>query len=197
MADADLEAGDGLALRSAPDGLRVAWGGAADWLGPLGFALGAQRWDAPESATRFAGEDDLGRHRGLALHWRGMPETLATSVRAYAELPLLVLRCEARADLERLARESFDDPGVAWRFRPTERGQPLPGGAVAYGHQYSEFALPSFSDPSFAHFFLLPQRPAVVTPLLLRAGSRCLLLAPLDAFHEQVIAVPRGAGDAT
>ena len=193
MGDADLAAGDGLALHGTRDGLRVAWGDAADWLGPLGFALGAERWDAPESATRFEGEDDLGRHCGLALRWRGMSRALATSARAYADLPLLVLRIEALDDLDGLASGGFDDPGVAWRFRPPERSAPLPADAVAYGHQYSEFALPSFSDPSFARFFLLPQRPAVVTPLLLRAGARCLLLAPLDSFHEQVIAVPRNA----
>jgi hypothetical protein len=30
-------------------------------------------------------------------------------------------------------------------------------------------------------------------PLALRAGDHCLLLAPLDTFHEQILAVPRGA----
>ena len=36
-------------------------------------------------------------------------------------------------------------------------------------------------------------RPAVVSPLALVApDGRTLLLAPLGAFHDQVIAVPRG-----
>jgi len=86
---------------------------------------------------------------------------------------------------------------VCWRFRPRERAPGgLPEDAVAYGHQYTEFALPTFSDPSFARFFLLPARPAVVMPLCVRTEARSLLLAPLDAFHEQVIAVPRGAAAA-
>jgi hypothetical protein len=198
VADADLEAGDGLALRRDAGGAwRVAWEH-ADWLGPLGFTLGAQQWDAPDAATRFEGEDALGRHRGVTLRWPGATSGLATHVRAYPDRPLLVLRIEATAAQRGLTTRVFDAPCAAWRFRPHER---LPGGlpddAVAYGHQYTEFALPTFSDASFARFFLLPQRPAVVTPLVVRAGARCLLLAPLDAFHEQVIAVPRGAGAAT
>jgi hypothetical protein len=190
---ASLEAGDGLALRFDAGALRVAWQH-ADWLGPLGLACGACRDDAPSGAEPFAGEDDLGAFRGLAFHWPGAPHGLATHARAYLDRPLLVLRLEAREELAGLASGAFERPALGFRFRPRERTPGgLPGDAVAYGHQYTEFALPTFSDASFARFFLLPQRPAVVMPLLLRAGARCLLLAPLDAFHEQVIAVPRSS----
>ena len=193
MAAGSLEAGDGLALRYERDGLRVSWQH-ADWLGPLGFAFRGARWNAPAESEPFEGDDALGPHHGVALRWGDEVGELATSVRAYTHLPLLVLRCEARAALKGLGGSHFERPQVGWRFRPRERvPDGLPADAVAYGHQYTEFALPTFSDPSFAGFFMLPARPAVVMPLCVRTPERSLLLAPLDAFHEQVIAVPRGA----
>jgi hypothetical protein len=87
---------------------------------------------------------------------------------------------------------------VAWpSCRPAERSAPLAADARAFGHQYTEFALPTFAAAdTFGDFFLLPGRPAVVQPLWILAGADALLLAPLDAFHEQVIAVPRGEAEA-
>jgi hypothetical protein len=73
----------------------------------------------------------------------------------------------------------------------------VPEGTLAFGHSYTEFALPTRSAPDCAGFFLLPFRPAVVFPLwLVLPDGRALLLAPLDAFHEQVVAVPRDAAQA-
>ena len=69
----------------------------------------------------------------------------------------------------------------------------MPEGTRGYGHQYTEFAFPTVSDASLAGFLLFPHRPRVVEPLwLIAPDGRSLLVAPLDAFHDQVIAVPRG-----
>jgi hypothetical protein len=63
----------------------------------------------------------------------------------------------------------------------------------AFGHQYTEFALPVFSDAALSRWRLLPIRPAVVMPLgLVAPDGRTILLAPLQRFHEQVIGVPAG-----
>ena len=63
----------------------------------------------------------------------------------------------------------------------------------AFGHQYTEFALPVFSDAAMSRWRLLPIRPPVVMPLgLVAPDGRTMLLAPLDWFHEQVIGVPAG-----
>jgi hypothetical protein len=196
-ADADLHlaSADGLAL--APDragGWRLRWG-EPDWLGPVSLRVAGR--DAPlelERAQPTRGADDLGEWRGLDLAWRGLPWPLATSVRAYRGEPLLVFRTEAVAEILGLATGDFARPAVAWpHFSPTRRrAGGAPGGARGYGHQYTEFAFATLSDDSLARFFLFPHRPAVVMPLSLNApDGRSLLLAPLDAFHEQVIAVPR------
>src|SRR6185503_10618137 len=72
-----------------------------------------------------------------------------------------------------------------------------PEGLRAFGFQYTEFALPVFSDAAMARWRLLDFRPAVVMPFgLVAPDGRTLLLAPLDAFHEQVIAVPARSNDA-
>ena len=58
----------------------------------------------------------------------------------------------------------------------------------AFGHQYTEFALPVFSDAEMSRWRLLPFRPSVVMPLgLVAPDGRTILLAPLHG-------VPR-AGD--
>ncbi len=117
-------------------------------------------------------------------------------MRAYRDRSVLVFRLEARTALRGVATRVFDDPAVAWPWlRPDLRAENgLPDGTSVFGHQYTEFAMPTASDPSCANFFLLPIRPAVVEPLFFVApDGRTLLLAPLDAFHDQVIAVPRDA----
>src|SRR5258708_6750004 len=83
--------------------------------------------------------------------------------------------------------------------RPTTSPGPRARGRFlrAFGYQYTEFALPVFSDAAMARWRLLGFRPAVVMPLgLVAPDGRTMLLAPLDAFHEQVIAVPSGKDQA-
>jgi len=192
-----LEAGGGLALERGERDLRVVWRG-LDWLGPLDLAVAGRGAGAPRFAGAFQGSDDLGRFAGWRVDWPERGAGLETRIRAYADEPLLVFRCEAREPRVALATGRFDEPAVAWpRVRPAaRRAEGWPTDAGAFGHQYTEFALPTFSDASCAGFFLLPMRPAIVEPLWLRAGDRVLLVAPLDAFHDQVIAVPRGPDEA-
>jgi hypothetical protein len=190
-----LEADGGLALQlDAGFAARVAWQ-TPDWLGPIAPAWAGKEL-ARAGAVPFEGRDDLGSFSGLALALAPGAPPVRLSVRAYAEQPLLVFRCEAERVLDGLAGGAFEQPSLAWPWlRPAlRRAGGLPEGSRGFGHQYTEFALPTFSGPDLAGFFLLPARPAVVEPLWLVApDGRCLFLAPLDAFHEQVIAVPRGA----
>jgi hypothetical protein len=189
--DDALTAAGGLSLHVSEAGLRVAWEH-PDWLGPLGFCAGGREELVAETTQAFEGADGEGRYRGLRFTWPGAP-TVATTVRAYVERPLIVFGLEATAACEGLAGARFDEPSVVWpHLHPTcRRPGGLPDGAVAFGHQYTEFALPTFSDASLAEFFLLPMRPAVVFPLVLSVGGRSLLLGPLNHFHEQIVAVPR------
>src|SRR5690606_20974857 len=66
------------------------------------------------------------------------------------------------------------------------------------GHQYMEFALPTAADPAhLADWLRWPMRPAVVQPLWISdPESPVILLAPIDAPFEQVIAVPADADHA-
>lgn len=190
-----LEAADGLSLTFERGGsARVGWGH-PDWLGPVSVALAGQPL-AAAALEAFEGEDDLGPYRGVALGLGPDAPAIRPSVRAYAARALLVFRSEAVRELDGLASGAFDQPRLAWPWlRPAlRRPDGLPPDARGFGHQYTEFALPTFSGAGLADFFLLPFRPAVVEPLwLTTAAGACLMLAPLDAFHEQVIAVPRGA----
>jgi hypothetical protein len=187
-----LEAADALALTFEADGARLSWRH-PDWLGPIGVLWRGESRAAPERAAALEGEDDLGAWRGLELWWPDLAGAPRTQVRAYRSRPLLVFRSEAPAPLAGLASGSFDEPVFAWpHFRPAERrAGGLPDDATAFGYAYTEFGLPTFSGPTCARFVLVPGRPAVVQPLCLRAADACLLVSPLDAFHEQVIAVPR------
>jgi hypothetical protein len=201
-----LAAADGLRWIDESGVGRIEWG-TPDWLGSVRFALGSEgaRRAAGKTGDLWptearSGEDDLGGYRALATPRSTEGAALRLEIRAYAERPLLVFRTEALTVLADLATGAFDQPSVAWpALRPDERQQGgLPDGTSAYGHLYAEFALPTFSDASLAEFFLLPAgfRPAVVSPLALVApDGRTLLLAPLGAFHDQVIAVPRGGDE--
>jgi hypothetical protein len=188
-----LEAGGGLVLDAPADRpWAIAWG-CADWFGPVDVLAGGQEL-APRGASQSEGEDDLGAFRALELALDESPLPLRASSRAYAERALIVFRLEAAAPLQDFASGAFDRPAVVWpRFLPTRRREKkLPEGTVGFGHAYTEFALPSFSRPELDGFLLLPDRPAVVEPLLLvTPDGRSLMLAPLDGFHEQVVAVPR------
>jgi hypothetical protein len=189
----NLEAGGGLTLQVPSDGAwTIAWG-CDDWFGPLDLLIGGQA-RAPCAGSQSEGEDDLGAFRALELALDESPLALRASVRAYLERSLLVFRLEAAAALDEFASGQFDRPAVVWpRLRPTMRRQGgLPEGTRGFGHAYTEFALPSFSGPEFDGFLLLPQRPAAVEPLfLVTPKGPSLMLAPLESFHEQVVAVPR------
>jgi hypothetical protein len=193
-----LEAAGGLTLRGDADGLRLAWRGAPDWLGPIGLGLrdatGARRALPLRPGPRAEGSDDLGPYAAVELALPELPLRLA--LRAYRQRPLVVFRTEAAVDLEGLATGSLTEPRLAWPWlRPGGRA---PGGAPAglrsYGHQLAEFAFPAHGDADFEGFVLAPHRPRALLPLAALAPAGAVLLAPLSGFHEQVGALP-GAGD--
>jgi Raffinose synthase or seed imbibition protein Sip1 len=157
--------------------LRIGWD-EPDWLGPARLvtpeASGSQRVSASESLVM------------LETDW------IVGEARALPHQPVVVLRLEARTPRRGFGTGEFAAPAVAWHFDPMRR---LDGGAPeglrAFGHQYTEFALPAFSDAAMSRWRLLPIRPAVVLPFgLVAPDGRTLLLAPVLAFHEQIISVP-------
>ncbi len=201
-----LEAADGLALVLESEGWRVEWQ-EPDWLGPVGIALdrGGARFAGPDPGSdqqplrplleERRGEDALGPWRGVEIAWEPAPLPVRTSVRAYATRPVLVFRSEAVAAIQGLATGRLARPSLAWPWlRPAERRPGgLPDGARGFGHQFTEFSFPTFAGASLSDFFLFPHRPRWMAPIWLRApDGRTLLIAPLDRFHEQGIAVPRG-----
>lgn len=197
-----LKAAGGLELVASPDGdFRVAFG-EPDWLGPLRARVAHEGAvvSALRAGARSEGSDDLGAFERLELELDSAPLAVAASVRAYRERPLLVFRLEARAALAGLATGRLDDPAVALGFAPAQRrAGGAPAGLRGFGHQYTQFALPLAAGPNLDDFPLVTfaHDQAVVMPLWLVAPDlRALLLAPLDAFHEQVIAVPRKSAPA-
>lgn len=159
------EAAGGLRATIGSDGaLRIGWGEHDDWFGPSAW---------PEHPT------------------------VRCTVRADEARPVLVFRIEATTDLTGIATGAFTEPAVAWpHFRPRNRAPGgVPDATTAFGYQYSEFAFPTQTDAGLAGWMLLPHRPSVVWPLLLNApDGRTVMLAPLDQFHEQVVAVPAERG---
>jgi hypothetical protein len=190
-----LNAADGLRAHLETDGtLRIEWR-EPDWLGPGGLTVHGA---APRfaSAAAASGADDLGDFTALDLSWTELPFALSARVRAYSQRALLVLRLAAPDGLAWHGSGQFATPGVAWpHFLPRRRATGgAPSGARTYGHQWAEFALPVFGDADGAGFIFAPHRPPVVQPLMLLApDGRTLLIAPLDCFHEQLIAVPTDA----
>lgn len=86
----------------------------------------------------------------------------------------------------------FTDVVHGVRFDPGDRVDGgAPAGMRAFGHQYTEFGIPTQAGADLDRWFLLPFRPNVVLPLwLCDPDGPTLLLAPLDSFHEQVLTVP-------
>ncbi len=166
--------------------LRVGWD-EPDWLGP-GRLLGGDADNA--AAVRVSGSADA-----LVVE----SEWVTGRIRVLDDEPVIGLRLEASASRQGFGTKEFASPVVAWHFDPLRRpAGAAPAGLRGFGHQYTEFALPVFSDDALSRWRLLSFRPAVVMPLGLAApDGRTMLLAPLDAFHEQVIAVPAGKDDAT
>jgi hypothetical protein len=203
MSKMTLHAGQGLILHLSEDPhWRIEWG-EPDWLGPIRLCF----WKANETALKavessgaFQGADDLGEHRRVEVVRTNPPRAVSATVRVYRDAPVLVFRLEARSRLSNLSTGRFSRPSVSWpTFFPAARTE---GGVAAdtrsYGHQYSEFALPVFGDSNASGFFFAPHRPPVVIPLLFTApDGRTLVLAPLDSFHEQIIAVPADAETAS
>jgi hypothetical protein len=163
--------------------LRVGWD-EPDWLGP---------------GRLLAGDADALRVSRSADALVVESEWVTGRIRALDDEPVIGLRLEASASRQGFATGEFATPTVAWHFDPLRRpAGDAPEGLRGFGHQYTEFALPVFSDEALSRWRLLPFRPAVVMPLgLVAPDGRTMLLAPLDAFHEQVIAVPAGKDDAT
>ena len=159
-----------------------------DWLGP-GVATVAT---VPVTVSPpVEGTDELGPFRRVVVAEEGA----RCSVRAYLHRPLVVFRIEALTDLDGLATGAFDQPSVAWPvFTPSARtGDDAPAGLRALAFQQCEFGLPSSAGADLDGFFLLPHRPPTGWPLLLAAGDgRTLLLAPIDAFHDQTIGLNGG-----
>jgi hypothetical protein len=203
-----LSAADGLSLRIDSGGAcRISWG-EPDWFGPAGltvhhaqrcFAGAHVRTPVPATAlpaphlTRCDDRDALGAYRAVELGWTGLPFPLRTVARAYVERPVLVFQLRAPAGLVGGGSGEFAVPGVAWpHFVPRARqAGGVAEGTASFGHQWCEFALPVFGDADGAGYRFAPHRPAVVQPLMLIApDGRTLLLAPLDSFHEQTVAVP-------
>jgi hypothetical protein len=162
---------------------RVAWIH-DDWLGPLRFG------SAIAEGAPFDGGDDLGAFAGV--RFGGDP--VAASIRWYRDRPLAVLRIEAQRGLEGVGTGDFAVPSHAWSIEPARRVDGgVPAGTVGFGFQYTEFAMPTLTDASLQGWFLFPARPAVVLPMMLLAPTgETLMLAPLDNFHEQVMAVTNG-----
>ncbi len=203
----ELHAADGLTLLldDAPH-WRIAWR-EADWLGPLGIiaragevvrhgagAVGDERLSP--SLTRSHGSDDLGAFEAVRIEWGGMPFAAHTSVRAYAQRPLLVFRSEAPEALCQLGSGSFVQPTLAWpAFFPLRRSADgIAPDTRTFGYQYAEFALPVSGDDACRGFLMAPHRVSVVEPLCwIAPDCRTLLLAPLNQFHEQIISVPPDA----
>ena len=75
---------------------------------------------------------------------------------------LVVLRLAARTAQAGLATGDFATPavGVALHAASTRDDGGAPEGLRAFGHQYTEFALPVFSDAALSRWRLLPFRPA-------------------------------------
>jgi len=175
-----VTAGPLQAVVSADGVLRIGWD-EPDWFGPARLSVAG----APAAAVvteRASGNVQL------ATDW------LRADVDALVGEPVVVLRLAARAHRESVATGEFATPAVAWHFEPERRDERgAPDGMRGFGHQYTEFALPVFSDAALSHWRLLPIRPPVVLPLgLVAPDGRTILLAPLAGFHEQVIAVPAG-----
>jgi hypothetical protein len=180
-----LLATEGLSVDVEIDGtVKIGLNG-EDWFGPGRPSL------PPDVGEPVAAIDQLGAARSVTV----VEGDVRCSVRAYVERPLLVFRCEATTDLTDITTGEFDRPSIAWpTFTPSERAESeTPKGLRALVFQHCEFALPSDAGPSLDGWFLLPHRPPTGWPLLLtRDDGWTLLVAPLDAFHEQTIGLNSG-----
>jgi hypothetical protein len=164
---------------AAEGALRIGWN-EPDWLGP--GRLVTPEASAPSRVSSSAS--------GVKVE----SDSIIGEAGAVADEPVVILRLVARESRSGITTNDFATPAVAWHFDPRGRADGgAPEGMRAFGHQYTEFALPVFSDAEMSRWRLLPFRPPVVMPLgLVAPDGRTILLAPLQSFHEQVIVVPAG-----
>lgn len=158
-----------------------------DWFGPGSGPAdgGAPQSEAPavhvlgNASAAVVGDDGRVRRTVLAL----------------ADESIVILRSEALADLDGTATGTYDQPSMAWPvFTPGERADGgVPDDLKVLAYQHCEFGLPSVSDAGMAGFFLLPHRPPTGWPLIATApDGTSILVAPLDAFHDQVVGLNGG-----
>ena len=161
--------------------LRIGWN-EPDWLGPATLQLPG----TPEAP--LVGSDGSRPLMYVGFDW------ISSQVSTVPGEPVIIVTLEVSEARRGIGTGDFATPAVAWHFLPSEREEGgAPAGLRAFGHQYTEFALPVFSDAAMSRWRLLPFRPAVVLPLgLVAPDGRTILLAPLLSFHEQVIGVPAG-----
>lgn len=188
-----LTAAGGLRATIDGDVVRIGHGAHDDWFGPGSLRVRGAERPLGDGRT-VSGVDDLGEWTAtMWLDDRGASPRVDASLAAYADQPILVfsLRAPTGVDVD-LATGTFEDPSVVFpAFAPLQRSERgAPDDASAFGYQYMEFALPTATDASFAGWTRWPFRPAVMMPLMCVAADTTLMIAPLDAFHEQVIAVP-------
>ncbi len=187
-----LDAAGGLSAVVADGAVRISWAGHDDWFGPGGFRIG-DRVVPLDDPRNIRGVDDLGEWKAsIWLADRSASPRIDASLAAYEDQPLLVFSLRAPVGVDDgLATAEFASPCVSWPvFDPSARlAGGVPDDASAFGYQYMEFALPTASDVGFAGWTFWPFRPSVVMPMLCIADAGALLLAPLDEFHEQIIAV--------
>ncbi len=162
-----IETTDGLAADMDDDGNVRLWWRGHDWLG-------------------------LGVKTGVALD----PLSVRCSVAVSDDGSMLVFRTAAVADLTGIASGAYDQPSAGWPvFTPANRSVVgPPPGLRALAFQCCEFGLPTNAGASIDGFFLLGHRPPTGWPLLLtKPDGSTLLLAPLDAFHDQVVGLNGGS----
>jgi hypothetical protein len=119
---------------------------------------------------------------------------IEASVDVRDDRPLAVLTLTATQDLRGIGTGNFAAPSNYWSFATSERAAGgVAEGATGFGFQYCEFAMPTVTDASLQGWFLFPARPSLVLPMMLIAPDhRTILVAPLNSFHEQVMAVEGG-----
>jgi len=145
-------------------------------------------WFGPATPARRGLAGALGDSAGISI---GVSTTAGVD-------GVLLVTLTAIDDIDDQATGEFDRPSTGLAFDPADRRPGgLPGGAVAMGHQYMEFALPTTAKAADLDDWLRwPFRPAVVQPLWIADDDAgVIFLGPIDAPFDQVIAVPRDTSD--
>src|SRR5882724_2574921 len=120
--------------------LRIGWD-EPDWLGPATLHVPGAR----ESPMVWAADDRPLMSAGM--------DGISSSVSALPGEPVILVDLEASEARGGIGTGDFAMPGVAWHFRPSDReAGGAPAGLRAFGHQYTEFALPVFSDEALSRW---------------------------------------------